>query len=45
MSGRVILAAVIVALIVLWLILVPAVSAPARPPEVPPTPAGVYLGV
>jgi hypothetical protein len=36
MSLRVILGAVVVALIVLWLILAPAVSAPARPPEALP---------
>jgi hypothetical protein len=36
MSLRVILGAVVAALTVLWLILAPAVSAPARPPEASP---------
>jgi hypothetical protein len=36
MSLRVILGAVVVALTVLWLILAPAVSAPAQPPEALP---------
>ncbi len=43
MSARVILGAIVVALIVLWLVLAPAVSSPARPPEIPPTPTGQYL--